>query len=70
MNIVNKNPDMVVFEKLSCGSVFRDKHSNICMKIEEAIDGKNMVYLCDGSLDYADDKEKVERVRCELVVEN
>jgi hypothetical protein len=69
MNIVNKNPDMVLFEKLSCGSVFRDKHSNICMKTE-LNENTNMVYLTDGSLDYLDDTEKVERVRCELLVEN
>ena len=70
MNIVNKRPNVVIFEKLSCGEVFRDKHSNICMKTEEVIDGKNMVYLSDGSLNYIDSDEKVEKVRCELVVEN
>lgn len=70
MNIVNKSPNIVIFEKLSWGEVFRDKHSNICMKIEECVDGRNMVYLCDGSLDCIDNDENVERVRCELVVEN
>ena len=69
MNIVNKSPNMVMFEKLSCGDVFKDKHSNICMKTEGCPDG-NMVYLCDGSFNFIDDDEKVERVRCELVVEN
>lgn len=70
MTIVNKSPNMIIFEKLSCGEVFRDKHSNICMKIEEVVDGRNMVYLCDGSLDCIEIDEKVERVRCELVVDN
>ena len=70
MNIVNKSPNMVMFEKLSCGEVFRDKHSNICMKIEEVVSGQNMVYLCDGSLNYIDSDEKVEKVCCELVVDN
>lgn len=70
MNIVNKSPNMVIYEKLSCGEVFRDKHSNTCMKIKETIEGKNMVYLCDGSLSYIDNDEKVEKIRCELVVEN
>ena len=69
MNIVNKSPNVVTFEKLSCGEVFRDKHSNICMKTEDFPDG-NMVHLCDGSLYFIDYDEKVERVRCELVVEN
>ena len=70
MNIVNKSPNMVMFEKLSCGEVFRDKHSNICMKIEEVVSGQNMACLCDGSLNYIDNDEKVEKVRCDLVVEN
>lgn len=70
MNIVNKSPNIVTYEKLSFGEVFRDKHSNICMKIEQCVDGKNMVYLCDGNLDYIDNEEKVEKVSCELVVEN
>lgn len=70
MTIVNKGPNMVMFEELSCGEVFRDKNSNICMKIEEVVSGQNMVYLCDGSLDYIDSNDKVEKVRCELVVEN
>ena len=47
MIIVNKSPNMVEFEKLSCGEVFRDKYSNICMKIEEVVSGQNMVYLSD-----------------------
>ena len=70
MKIVNKNPDMVVFKKLSCGEVFRDKHSSICMKIEEVVSGQNMVYLYDGSINYIDSDEEIERVHCELVVEN
>ena len=70
MNIVNKSPNIVIFDKLSWGEVFRDKHSNICMKIEECVDGRNMVYLCDGSLGYIEIDDKVEKVRCELVVEN
>lgn len=70
MVITNKSPNMVEFKNLSCGVVFRDKHSNICMKIEEGVDGHNMVYLCDGSIGYVDEDEKVERVRCELVIEN
>ena len=60
---------MVEFYKLSCGVVFRDKHSNICMKIED--DGNsNMIYLCDGSRGYIYGEDKVEKVRCELVIEN
>ena len=48
MLITNKSPNMVEFYKLSCGVVFRDKHSNICMTIED--DGNsNMIYLVDGS---------------------
>jgi hypothetical protein len=39
------------------------------MKIEGCPDG-NMIYLVDGSLNFIDDNEKVEMVRCELVVEN
>lgn len=70
MIITNKSPNMVEFNKLSYGVVFKDKHSNICMKIAETIEGKNMVYLIDGLLDYADEDEKVEKVRCELVIEN
>ena len=69
MDIVNKNLDMVVFEKLSCGEVFRDKHSNICMKTESH-GNANMVYLYDGSFDYLEENERVERVRCQLVIEN
>ena len=70
MNIINKSQNMVMFEKLSCGEVFIDKHSNICMKIEEVVSGQNTVCLCDGSLNYIDSDEKVGKVRCELVVEN
>lgn len=70
MVITHKSPNMVEFYKLSCGTVFRDKHSNLCMKIEESDFGGNMVYLCDGSVDYIDGDEKVEKVRCELVIEN
>ncbi len=69
MVITNKSPNMVEFYKLSCGEVFRDKHSNICMKIGENND-TNMVYLVDGSLYYIDGEDKVEKIRCELVVEN
>lgn len=70
MVVTNKSPNMVEFKNLSCGVVFRDKHSNICMKIEGIVSGQNMVYVCDGSLNYIDDDEKVEKVRCEFVVEN
>lgn len=69
MLITNKSPNMVEFYKLCCGEVFRDKHSNICMKIEENND-TNMVYLVDGSLYYIDGEDKVEKIRCELVIEN
>ena len=69
MIITNKSPKMKEFKNLSCGEVFRDKHSNICMKIEETVSGQNMVYVCDGSLSYIEDDERVEIVRCELVVE-
>ncbi len=69
MNIVNKKSNMVPFEKISCGEVFKDEYSNYCMKIE--LDGDaNMVYLSDGALGSADDKEMFERVHCELVVSN
>lgn len=69
MLITNKSPNMVEFYKLSCGVVFRDKHSNICMTIED--DGNsNMIYLVDGSRGYIDGEDKVENVRCELVIEN
>lgn len=40
------------------------------MKIEGVVGGQNMVYLCDGSLNYIDSNDKVEKVRCELVIEN
>ena len=70
MLISNKSPNMVEFKELSCGVVFRVKHSNICMKIEENIRGDNMVYLVDGSISSIDGDERVEKVRCELVVEN
>lgn len=69
MVITNKSPNMVEFYKLSCGEVFRDKHSNICMKIEESND-TNMVYLVDGSLYYIYGQDKVEKICCELVIEN
>lgn len=61
MIISNKSPNMVEFKALNCGVVFRDKHSNICMKIEEDVAGHKMVYLCDGSLGYVDEDEKVEK---------
>lgn len=70
MVITNKSPNVKEFKNLSCGDVFRDEHSNICMKIEETANGENMVYVCDGSLGYIYDNDKVEKVRCELVVEN
>lgn len=69
MNIVNKSPNMVEFIKLSCGSVFKDQNSNYCMKLEYYSD-VNMVYLTDGTLGFIEDSERVEKVRCELVVEN
>ena len=69
MNIVNKKPNMVSFKNLSCGEVFKDDHSNYCMKIE--FDGDaNMVYLSDGALGSTDDEEMFERIKCELVVSN
>ena len=69
MKISNKSPNMVSFKNLSCGEVFKDEHSNYCMKIE--LDGDaNMIYLSDGALHCADDEEMFERVKCELVVEN
>ena len=70
MIIVTKKPNMVMFENLHCGDVFRDEHSNICIKIEECVDGRNMVYLCDGVRDFMDYNKKVEKVRCELVIDN
>lgn len=70
MKITNKSPNMIVFDKLSCGEVFKDEHSNICMKIEETVNGCNMVYLSNGSLDCIEIDKKVERVRCELVIDN
>lgn len=71
MIIIHKNQkNMVEFQTLACGDVFRDSNSNTCMKIGETIDGRNMVYLCDGGLDIIDDDEMVEKIRCELVVED
>lgn len=74
MIITHKKSDMIPFEKLSCGCVFKDKHSNICMKIDyvECNGGfeYNMVYLCDGSLSYIEDEENVEKVRHELVIDS
>lgn len=69
MNIVNKKPNMRAFESINCGAVFRDKHSNICMKIEYN-NNVNVVYLCDGSLAYIEDEDKVEIIGHELVIEN
>lgn len=69
MNIVNKKPNMVSFKNLSCGEVFKDGHSNYCMKIEPDNDA-NMVYLSDGALGMADDEDIFERIKCELVVSN
>lgn len=71
MVIINKSPSLIAFKELSCGEVFRNKRANICMKIEEGIGGQNIVYLCDGTLDYFDDIDaKVEKVCCKLVVED
>lgn len=69
MNIVNKKPNMRTFGNVTCGTVFKDEHSNICMKIEYH-DNVNVVYLCDGSLAYIDDLDKVEIVGHELVIES
>lgn len=69
MRIVSALSDIVEFEGLSCGSVFKDERSNICMKIKHHAD-RNVVYLRDGSLGYLDGKIKVEKVRCELVLYN
>ena len=69
MNIVNKKPNMVLFKNLSYGEVFKDNHSNYCMKVGFDNDA-NMVYLSDGALGSADDEEMYERVKCELVVSN
>ena len=69
MNIVNNKPNMVSFKNLSCGEVFKDEHSNYCMKIEPDSDA-NMVYLSDGALGMADDEDIFERIKCELVVSN
>lgn len=69
MNIVSKKPNMVSFKNLSCGEVFKDEHSNYCMKIEPDSDA-NMVYLSDGALGMADDEDIFERIKCELVVSN
>ena len=67
MKIVNKKPNITFFQNLSCGEVFKDVHSNYCMKIE--LNGDvNMVYLSNGELGRADNHEMFERVTCELVV--
>ena len=69
MIIIHKNQkNMVEFQTLACGDVFRDSNSNTCMKIEETIGGRNMVYLFNGELGVIDDDAKVEKIRCELVV--
>ena len=69
MKIVNRSTNKVEFRKLSNGEVFRDEHSNYCMKIETN-DGVNMVYLSDGALGSAEEFWTVEKVRCELIVDN
>lgn len=73
MVITHKKSDMIPFEKLSDGCVFKDKHSNICMKIEYIESDEfayNMVYLCDGSIGYICDNEEVEKLRHELVIDS
>lgn len=69
MTIVNKSPDMVKFESLSQGSVFMDKYSNYCIKIEYTYsNNSNAVFLIDGALTHVDDSEMVQRIKCELIV--
>lgn len=68
MTIVKKS-NMVSFDHISCGEVFKDERSNYCMKIE-CDDDKNLVCLSDGVLGYADDNEMFERVTCHLAVSN
>ena len=70
MEIVNKNKEVVEFEKLSTGEVFRDLNSNICMKTDEYDCNVNAVRLVDGSFYYHYSQEKVERVHCKLIIEN
>lgn len=68
MKIVNKS-NLIPFGNLSCGEVFRDSNTHICMKCEYAnMLSTNTVYLEDGSLTYFDDDILVERVDCELVL--
>lgn len=69
MNIVNKKPDMVPFEKISCGEVFKDEHSNYCMKTMFS-GNANMVYLSNGDVGLAESDELFERVHAELVILN
>lgn len=69
MIIETINKDMVEFKSLSDGIVFKDEHSNYCMKIEYN-NGVNMTYLTDGQLGFVDDFKKVEKVRCKLVIDN
>ena len=70
---MNKNLNTVEFTQLSRGDVFKDKNSNINMKIELTLNGRNdmvnVVNLSTGSLDYFCNDEKVEKVNCQLVIE-
>ena len=67
MKIV-KEKNLIKFEKLACGEVFKDKgENNYCVKTEESAHS-NVVHLLDGRLSWVDDKDFVERVDCELVI--
>lgn len=68
MVIVNKVHNKVAFGTLSCGDVFKDRSSNICMKVEPN-GSANMVYLSDGVLGTAEDNEIFESIKCQLVIE-
>lgn len=69
MTIVNKSPNKILFETVSCGEVFKDKYCNVCMKIETTDCGINTVRLSDGSADYTSNDDEVERIKCQLVIE-
>ena len=75
MKIVCEQPVKALykFKELACGEVFRDMYSdsieNICMKIEDTVEGKNAVYLTSGTLNCVPDDLGVELVSCCLKVE-
>lgn len=68
-----RNNEKVSFEYIECGTVFT-MHGGFYMKIESTnCDDKgyyeNAVNLEDGSLQYYNDKNMVQVIRCELVID-